>query len=196
MAALEVLVMYRSHFVTFAFYAVIAVAPLHAGFIMNFDENGNGTISINGGPFQTFNGSLIPDPTSTLGNVLAWQFAPLGITFNEGDGLILDPGGAPSDELRFTNSQGGLSGGFVGNILIFYSSDTSGGLLADTGLAGNPSAIDATEDATGHFTYIPSPNTYNGFSGAVPEPAMIIPLGLALFVLAVFAHRRQSSLIR
>jgi hypothetical protein len=183
--------MHRCHFVAFALYVAIAAAPLHAdSFVMNFDENGNGTISINGGSFQTFNGSLITDPTSGLGLVLAWQFAPLGITFDEGDGLILDANGVASDELRFTNSAGGLTGGFVGNIMIFYSSDTSGGLLADTGLAGNPSFIDATEDATGHFTYSPAPNTYNGFSGVVPEPKMTMPLGLALLSMVVFAHRR------
>jgi hypothetical protein len=163
-------------------------------FVFNFDENGNGTISINGGPFQTFNGSLITDPTSGLGSVLAWQFEALGQTFTTGDGRILDPSGAPSDELRFTNSQGGLDGAFNGNIMILYSADKSGGLLADTGLPGNPPFIDAIEDATGHFTYSPSPNVYNGFSGAaVPEPAMIVPLTLGLLTLVALTWRTKSE---
>jgi PEP-CTERM motif len=183
--------MNRTLLVAALFVAAIAT-PLHAGFILNFDENGNGTISINGAAPQTFNGSLISDPTHAFSKVLGWNFGSLGLSFSLGDALIGDPTGGPSDLLRFTNVDGSLSG--TGSIMIFYSGDTGGGLLADTGLPSTlATGISAVEDATGHFTYSPSPNVYNGLSGSsVPEPASVATLGFGLAALGLIARRRKN----
>lgn len=90
---------------TFLVIALLVTAisvPLHAGFVFNFDEAGNGTINNNNTGLQTFNGSRITDPSSALGLVLAWNFSSLGITFTTGDVLINDLTGGSSDMLRFT----------------------------------------------------------------------------------------------
>jgi hypothetical protein len=175
-----------------ALAVVCGLAPLHAGFVLNFDEIGNGTISIDQGPFQTFNGSLIADPSSTLGNVMAWKFSPFNITFREGDVLIADPSGAVSDALRFTDASGSLVGLTTGNIMIFYSSDVSAGLPADTGFPSNLNgSIVATEDPADYFTYDASPNVYNGYSG-VPEPASVAMLGLGLAALLATKFKSKS----
>ena len=123
--------------------------PALAGFIFNFDETGSGQININNTGFQTFNGSLITDPSSNLGSVLAWNFAGFGVTFGEGDVFIADPGGGTSDLLRFTDSAAGKTAG-AGNIMIFYSGDKGGGLLADTGLPISGSTLSVTEAANAH----------------------------------------------
>jgi hypothetical protein len=79
----------RRLFVAGLFVSAIAI-PLHAGFILNFDEAGNGSINNNGTGFQTFNGSLIIDPSSTLGLVLAWNLSSFGQVFTEGSVVIAD----------------------------------------------------------------------------------------------------------
>ena len=93
----------------------------------------------------------------------------------------------------FTDPSGDLSGN-PGSLLVFYSANTTGGLLGDTGLpsyAGSKPAV-ATVDGLGNFTFLasggfPTGNTYNGFlgndspagSGTAPEPG-----SLALFLVA------------
>jgi hypothetical protein len=183
-------------------------APVHAAAVtiaswtMNFDENGNGSITLvyNGAPTvtQAFNGSLMNDPSSSLGQVLTWNFATLpGFVignWSEGDGLILDPtagAAVTSDLLRFADAAGGTSGNNF-SLMMFYSADVGGGLLADTGLPSvHGTFVDATEDATGHFIYSPSPNVYNGFSGAIPEPATFALLGIGLAAVGLIARRRK-----
>jgi hypothetical protein len=190
----------------------LAIAVLFAGSIssiqaasitiaswqFNFDENGNGSITLNynGAPStQAFNGSLITDPSSNLGSVLAWNFATLPgfVTggWSEGDVLIADPDASTSDLLRFADANGGTTGTNF-SVMIFYSADVGGGLLADTGLPSvHGSFVGPTENSAGQFTYSPSPNTYNGLSGAVPEPATFSMLGIGLVGIGWIARKRR-----
>ncbi|HWZ32332.1 MAG TPA: PEP-CTERM sorting domain-containing protein [Bryobacteraceae bacterium] len=163
-------------------------APLHASFILQFDENGNGRSNDNGLGFVADHGFVLAnDPTSTLHNVLVYL---LPETVVAGDVIIADVTGLRSDLLRFTADANG-------NVdwLIFYSSDTGGGLLADTGLPSNAgTTVGATEDGTNHFDYNlgVGNNDYQGFSGnSVPEPATFALSGSAL--LLAFAGRKLLS---
>jgi hypothetical protein len=200
--------MSRLRFLAMATMLAGIVVPVHAAalsitsWVFDFDENGTGSIDLTysnatTSGFIPFNGTVAHDPTSTIGNALIWNFATLtGFTtgFNEGDVLVQDPtviAAVSSDLLRFADANGGTSGTNF-SLFIFYSADVSGGLLADTGLPSvHGSSVGPTEDATGHFTYSPTPNTYNGFSGAVPEPATFATLGFGLAALGLVARRKK-----
>jgi len=201
--------MSRLRFLAMATVFAGIVVPMHAAavlpitsWVFDFDENGNGSIDLTysnstTSGFIPFNGTLAHDPTSTIGNALIWNFATLtGFTtgFGEGDVVIDDPAtttAVTSDMLRFADANGGTSGTNF-SLMIFYSADIGGGDLADTGLPSvHGSFVGATEDATGHFVYTPTPNTYNGFSGAVPEPATFATLGFGLAALGLVARRKK-----
>jgi hypothetical protein len=172
-------------------------------FIFNFDENGNGQSNDNGAGLVTNNGTLMPDPTQS-GNpmVLTFMLPELVVT---GDVKVWEDfiGGTLGDALRFTNAAGDLSGGLVGDRMIFYS--LSGGPdLADTGLPAtffNPG--NAIENVGGTFTYAPGgagDNIYNGTSdgslavpSAVPAPASALAGLTLLTILGVWRKWRSRS---
>jgi hypothetical protein len=185
--------------------AAFLARPVNAGtmpgsgdpFVLNFDENGNGTVSVNGGPTQTLNGALLPDPSN--GGIPALTFLlPQQVVI--GDVAIREGVGGPiGDLLRFTNAQGSLAG--IGDRMIFYSL-TGGGALADTGFPANAnlSVVGATEDANGRFLFLPggaTDNNYNGLSAeGVPEPsslALFAVCGLALGGWRRCTGRRQRN---
>ena len=161
--------------------------PLGVGegdfFTLNFDENGNGSVSVNGGAFVPLAGVLAPDP-SQFGNPLVLTYF-LPELVGAGDVSVLEPTGGLSDALRFTNANGGLTG--IADRMIYYSDNTDGGTdLADTGFPANLNAgASASVDEIGPegnngFQFVAGgPNIYNGRSD-VPEPGTLFLLGIGL----------------
>ena len=174
---------------------MLGVAPLaHAFFTLDFDENGNGSVSVNGGAFVPSPGFLLDDPSQAgVQLVLIYTLPELVV---EGDLSVFEPTGGLSDVVRFTDANGGLSG--AGNLLIYYSDNTDGGTdLADTGFpanlnTGNTGSVDETgPEGNNGFQFVAGANIYNGISDTVPEPGTLLLLGIGL-VLARPAMRRWA----
>ena len=152
-------------------------------FVLNFNENGHGSYSLNGGP-------LVSDPGFIDSNgFLAYS---LPETVVHGDVVIADPNGTTiSDGLRFLANPNPGSGG---DVMEFYSTDKLG-TLADTGLpvGFTTTFVGAVENANGSFTYSPGGNVYNGLSdapGPVPGAGLA---GLAALALAgLYARTRRA----
>ncbi len=171
---------------------MLAVAQLaHAAFIFNFDENGNGSISINGGAFTPLPGVLADDPSQAGVQLVLTYFLPAAATpVGNGTVQVLEPTGGLTDAIRFTDANGALTGG-TADRMIFYSDNAEGvDALADTGFPANLTSGaqggPVTEVGTeGHntFQFVASgPNIYNGVSDA-PEPGTLFLLGMGLISL-------------
>jgi len=183
---------------------------------LSFDENGNGTYQDTGTPTQngysnltgTLVSELIADPycTSTLvscvgGTVLAYKLPAMVISGPVDVGDLGQTVGladsTPSDVIFFTTSSGVNDGGLDANLMVFYSADTGGGALADTGLPSNAGTfIDAVdENLFGSFQWLPdgptypTGNEYDGTSAEAPEPASISLLGAGLLLLGFSARK-------
>jgi hypothetical protein len=181
-------------------------------FLLSFDENGNATIAVNGGPPTVLHGTLMNDNTlpvgSTAVNVLTYLLPPTEPVIT-GTVEIPEPladGGGISDALRFTNATGiidGSSSGTTGRMI--YYSEPGENDLADTGfpinlITGN-FFIGPTEvgpDCCNGFDYrpggVPAPmnNEYVGISD-VPEPTSLVLLGSAMAMMGLIKRRRRLS---
>lgn len=185
--------------------------------LLNFDENGNGTIALNGGPTTPLIGRLAVDPSNPGGTMVLTYMLPQPVF--TGTVEILDPGGAISDALRFTDAAGTISGvpTGAGPEMIYYSNATPdpGDLtqLADTGFPSNMGlppdnlSIGPTEivgPAGSRFDYrpggvsVPYPgnNEYIGVSDVavtvtVPEPVSWALLGSGIAMMGLAKRRRR-----
>jgi hypothetical protein len=189
------------------FLAIVTVGAVHAGvvgvgqggddFTLNFDENGNGMVSINGAPFTPLPGQLLPDP-SQAGNPPALTYIlPAGqVPVFNGDGGILETplSTSLSDGVRFTDGNGNLSGA-TADRMIYYSDTTDGATdLADTGIPANFvssfTVIEVGPEGNNGFSF-GSANVYHGISD-IPEPSTLILGGLGLMTLLLFGRRRGA----
>lgn len=173
-------------------------------FTLNFDENGNGSISINRGEFTPLQGTLAMDPSNGGIFALTYTLPPGQTPVVNGDVLVMEPFGAGmSDVIRFTDAAGRLTG-ITADRMIYYSDTAEAneftGDLADTGFPTNVGAgltnIEEEVGAEGdnHFTHQALGNIYNGISDApVPEPASLILMGSGLIWVWGIRHRRWRA---
>ena len=153
---------------------------------------------MNDGPFMPFNGTLTPDPSNGMSPALIWDLSSIGqAPVGNGDILILDPGGALSDVLRFTDSLGQLTDqngtASTATLMIFYSSP--GLRAADTGFpanlaSGNFGSISENQDGTFFYGFGEGTDNYFGTSD-VPEPQSWISVASAFLGIAL-ARRRTT----
>jgi len=191
----------KKSIVVFAAAALATVTPMYAALIFNFDERGNGSISLNGGAFTPVIGTRTANPScaSLAGGLCLTYIFPVGTgTIGNGDVGVFEPPSTSifSDGIRFTDANGGLTGSTADRLIFFSDFEgVSDGDLADTGLPTNfgsgTTATSVTETGVEGglqtFQFVASgPNVYNGTSdfAAVPEPgtmSLLLVSGAVLF---------------
>ena len=190
-------------FLTLHFVGGVASVQAQQSFILNFDENGNGSININGAGFVPLQGILAPDPTQTGSPLALMYLLPPQVTpVVNGDVQIFEPNSnsnIESDRLRFTNGLGVVfapSGPSADRMYYYSDLEASGNQdLADTGLPSLPanttdSAVEVGPEGANGFTYTAAgPNTYNGISDT-PEASSFLLLGTGLLSIAGYMRRR------
>jgi hypothetical protein len=149
--------------------------------LVHFDENGNATINVNGGPTMTLTGTLGMDPSvpNNPGNlpVLIYNL-PLQVI--SGTTSILEPGpgiSVVSDALRFTTLSGAGAGVIDGSItgagrtiMIYYSDVASAPDFSDLADVGFPANLNSGNH---NSIFEIGPEGRNGFDylpGLVPYP--------------------------
>lgn len=167
-------------------------------FVLNFDENGWGQISINGGSFVDHPGGLSLDPTRSGLYSLTYT---LPSTVYAGDIRIWEDSSMTglSDVIRFTDANGDLTG-FVADRMIYYSEAGDYDLadINDIPLSLMPNdsggiVEQGTLEVYDYFQWAPGgtgDNIYNGISD-VPEPVTYSLLALGGLVLAVYRRRSK-----
>jgi hypothetical protein len=187
--------------------ALMPVGP----FLVRFDENGNATIQVGGGPVTTLTGVLSPDPTLPAGpgqGLALTYMLPEPVV--AGDVSFAEVAGVPaSDWLRFTDSAGSLRGATgAGPRMLFYSDvelGETGPDLADrpfpTNLgSGNFLAqLEVGIEGNNGFDYRPGGvpafqnNEYVGISDAIPEPETYALMLAGLGALGFVGSRRRKG---
>ena len=161
-------------------------------FVLNFDEQGVGTINVNGTGFITIWGATMIDPISGM-QALAYKLPEPVVT---GDVGVFEEGSHKrpfSDGLRFEQ--------IGNNFYMFYFSDPGDGDLADTGLPhpfkphGNLTQ-EIGEEGDDGFTWLPGGNEYHGVSDTPeidPSSAMSALALLSGMLLVVRGCRKQAK---
>jgi len=182
-------------FLTVLFVGVVASVQAQTSFTLNFDENGNGFINVNGTGFVPLRGTLAPDNTRSGSNSLVYILPPEAGLVVSGDVQIFEPNSTTeSDRLRFANANGVVPGQTADRMYYYSDLETSPNHdLADTGLPtliGTPATVNEVgpEGANG-FTWTPSPNTYNGISDT-PEASSFLLLGTGLLTIGGYMRRK------
>jgi hypothetical protein len=189
--------------------------------LVKFDENGNATISVNGGPSMTLVGSLGADPSvpANPGNLLV-EIYKLPQQVISGDVRILEPGpgiSPLSDALRFTtlsgDGKGVINGSVTGagqTVMIYYSDlaagDPDDNAKADTGFPRNlgtglaTSIFEVGAEGNNGFDYrpggVPYPlnNEYVGISDStVPEMGTWAMMIVGFLGLSFAGYRKAKS---
>lgn len=177
------------------------VGQVSASFILNFDENGNGSISISGAALVPNPGTMLADPVEG-GTSLTYRLPSLVPAV---DVLIFEPGTTGqqtlSDMLRFTNANGVLDGSVSADRMIYYSdlepNDVQGGPgtdLADRSFQPRTTSgiLEVGPEGNNGFSLLFFDNTYNGISDT-PEPATLTLLGIGLASMAGYGWRRRKA---
>ena len=189
----------------FASAFVIGTLPAHS-FVLNFDENGNGTV-VTGVTAPAISPAISNIGTSPEGFSGALNYT-LPTIVSPGYALVWDDSNKTvlSDVLNFQNVVN-VDKVVTGSIMWYYSSP-DGNDLADLSQTNWSSLMSdltsqfgdlttfgafATEDVNGNFTYSPGGNVYNGNSSETPEPATMVLFGTGLIGLAGLARRRKNA---
>lgn len=183
-----------------------AVQPA-AELLLTFDNLGNGTIAIAGGPPSSLPGTLLDDPADPACPVCSpvlTYLLPASEPVITGDVAILAPDGLEiASWLRFTDDAGTISGAptGAGGRMIFYFEPPFASNIGDGNFVIGPT--ETVSDGIVSFDYRPGGVPYpenNEFIGsvigaAVPEPgslALLAGLIIAMGLLAPLRSRRTD----
>jgi hypothetical protein len=180
----------------FVFATVLALAgtkllAVPSNPTLTFQENGQGKVELPNGVVISLPGALASDPgPGGLSSALTFTAHPAELNLVVGDLFILDGAGHVSDLLRF-NPDPTPGAPRLTTPILFYSSDSGGGLLADTGLPTGFYTNTATisENHSGFTIYTPVAGQpgFEPATGALPVTYQIFSTPDAGSTLCLFA---------